>query len=89
MKIHYDSAMLVDDNILLVDVDCRRCGASCRCEDGCDDVALYDLTVLLRNLAVAGALCRAFDLGVMLGIRATRLPPSSSWQPNSLGWQAP
>ncbi len=57
--IHYDRMDLVVDNVLLVDVDCPRCDEQCRCEDGCDDVALYDLTILLRNLAIAGALCEA------------------------------
>jgi hypothetical protein len=61
--IHYDRIDLVDDNMLLVDVDCPRCGASCRCEDGCDDVAFYDLTTLLHNIAVAGALAHAWALG--------------------------
>jgi hypothetical protein len=67
--IHYDAMTLIDDNMLLVDVDCPRCGASCRCEDGCDDAAFYDLTTLLHNLAVAGALHRAYVEGRVDGIK--------------------
>jgi hypothetical protein len=80
----YDSADLIDDNMLLVDVDCPRCGASCRCEEGCDDVALYDLTTLLRNLAIAGALTRADLLGADRGRNF-----GDGWEPNMNGWAAP
>lgn len=62
--IHYDRAMLVDDNMLLVETDCDTCyrGSptdACTCVNGFD-VQLYDLTTLLRNLAIAGALCEAW-----------------------------
>ena len=67
--IHYARIDLVDDNMLLVDTDCPRCGVSRRCEDGCDRVAIFDLTTLLHNLAVAGGLAHAWRLGSGNGAR--------------------
>lgn len=47
----------------------------------------YDLTTLLHNLAVAGALCAAFRLG----LRAPELweRGRDAWQPNVRGEPAP
>lgn len=71
--IHYDRMTLVDDNQLVVEVDCQTCvnGSptdSCTCFNGLE-YEHADLTTLMRNLAIAGALCE------------TRLPCFSTWSP--------
>ncbi len=71
--IHYDAMTLVDDNHLVVEIDCETCvnGSPtdrCTCFNG-REYEHADLTTLLNNLAVAGALCEA------------RLPGRRGWYP--------
>jgi hypothetical protein len=58
---HYDNMDLVVDNVLTVDIDCD-CGHPNGCSDCCGTRLIpqvVDLSRLLHNLAVAGALCEA------------------------------
>jgi hypothetical protein len=69
VTIHYDDLTLVDDNMLVVAFDCATCvnGAPtdrCTCFNGLD-YECADLSIVLRNVAVAGALCAAFKQGFM------------------------
>lgn len=60
----FDNLDLVDDNYLLVLSPCScRGNPECDCVDGVQIAGTADLTILLRNIAVAGALCAAFRQG--------------------------
>lgn len=71
VAIDYSALTLVDDNYFLVEAGCcRNCG-----DDGCHHCGYTgcsvpheaNLSTLLLNLAIAGALERAFRLGVYRG----------------------
>lgn len=60
--IHYDSLQLEIDNLFTVLVDCA-CGHPKGCAACCGMRAIpevADLSILLRNVAIAGALCEAW-----------------------------
>jgi hypothetical protein len=75
---------LVADNYFVLFGPCGCKGdPECDCVDGMQPVGEVALDYLLRNLAVAGALTRAFDLGADLGAAIDRPPHDDSmWQPN-------
>lgn len=85
---HYDALTLVDDNQLVVEIDCETCvngspTERCTCFNG-REYDHADLTTLLRNLAFAGALTKSDEIG------ASRWRNfGDGWEPNVDGWAAP
>jgi hypothetical protein len=74
--IDYTDLDLIDSNMFLVgDTDNKRDWS----EEG-PQYECYDLTTLLHNIAVAGALTRAWKLGD---------DPGARWWPNNRGYVAP
>lgn len=95
--IDYSGLTLVDDNYFLVEAGCyRNCG-----DDGCHHCGYTgysvpheaDLSTLLLNLAVAGALCAAYAVGWRARVNfahnfSAASPPSEVWRPGC-GREAP
>lgn len=82
---------MIADNYLIVRAPCGCEGEpECECVDGKHPVGEVDLSTLLRNLAVAGALTRAFRLGDVCGWAENEAESGGSalpdpWRPNTEG----
>ena len=87
---------LVDDNFFVVRKRCNcNCDPECHCFDGMAIVGELNLGPLLHNLAIAGALTRAFRLGDNAGWEMSENDRlygdqnyGDAWRPNVKGHAA-